>query len=72
MRSCREVEGRHLVGATITEIDPVARMRLMEWCYVVCSHERLRGRRPSTPLPEAEAIVLPLPSPQALPEVAVA
>ena len=47
VRSCREVEGRHLVGATITEIDPASRMRLMEWCYVVCSHERLRGHRPA-------------------------
>ena len=47
VRSCREVEGRYLVGATITEIDPASRMRLMEWCYVVCSHERLRGHRPA-------------------------
>ena len=65
VRSCREVDGRYLVGATIEEIDPASRMRLMEWCYVVCSHERLRGRRPATP-PAAEAIVLPLgrPAPQ--------
>ena len=65
VRSCREVEGKHLVGATIVEIDPASRMRLMEWCYVVCSHERLRGHRPVTtpPLPEAEAIVVPLPQP---------
>jgi hypothetical protein len=36
-------------------------MRLMEWCYVVCSHERLRGHRPATPVPAGgEAIVLPL------------
>ena len=32
----------------------------MEWCYVVCSHERLRGRRPAAPLPESEAIVVAL------------
>jgi hypothetical protein len=32
----------------------------MEWCYVVCSHERLRGHRPAAPLPEAEAIVVSL------------
>lgn len=62
VRSCRESEGRHLVGATILEIDPEARMRLMEWCYVVCSHERLRGRRPVAPATEREAIVLPLPA----------
>jgi glycosyl transferase family 2/PilZ domain-containing protein len=62
VRSCREADGRHLVGATIDQIDPASRMRLMEWCYVVCSHERLRGRRPATAI-EAEPIVLPLPIP---------
>ena len=62
-------DGRHLVGATITEIDPASRMRLMEWCYVVCSHERLRGHRPATvPAREAEAIVLPLPAAAAAPQ----
>ncbi|MFN8218258.1 MAG: glycosyltransferase [Solirubrobacterales bacterium] len=60
IRSCREREGSFLVGATIEEIDPNARLRLMEWCYVVCSHERLRGHRPATPLPESEAIVVAL------------
>jgi cellulose synthase (UDP-forming) len=59
VRSCREVDGHHLVGATIEEIDPASRMHLMEWCYVVCSHERLRGHRPAAPLTR-EAIVLPL------------
>ncbi|MDX6610239.1 MAG: hypothetical protein QOF85_2164 [Solirubrobacterales bacterium] len=72
VRSCREADGRHLVGATITEIDSASRMHLMEWCYVVCSHQRLRGHRPATPIPEAEAIVLPLPVPQAVPQTAVA
>jgi hypothetical protein len=75
VRSCREVESRHLVGATITEIDPIARMHLMEWCYVVCSHERLRGHRPAVPpVPETEAIVVPLPESAAksLPQVAAA
>jgi hypothetical protein len=61
VRSCREVDGRFLVGATIAEIDPASRLRLMEWCYVVCSHERLRGHRPSTPpVPESDAIVISL------------
>jgi cellulose synthase (UDP-forming) len=61
VRSCREVEGSFLVGATIVEIDPESRLRLMEWCYVVCSHERLRGHRPGeAPLPEGEAIVVSL------------
>jgi cellulose synthase (UDP-forming) len=67
VRSCRESEGRHLVGATITEIDSSSRMRLMEWCYVVCNHERLRGHRPTLRAGEGEAIVLPLPAPQAIP-----
>src|SRR5665811_1500058 len=39
VRSCREAEGKWLVGATVEEMDPASRMRLMEWCYVVCSHE---------------------------------
>jgi cellulose synthase (UDP-forming) len=60
VRTCRESEGRFLIGATILEIDPEARLQLMEWCYVVCSHERLRGHRPSTPVPESEAIVVSL------------
>jgi hypothetical protein len=70
VRSCRESEGRHLVGATILDIDPSSRMRLMEWCYVVCSHERLRGHRPAVPATEGEAIVLPLPA--AAPQAAAA
>jgi cellulose synthase (UDP-forming) len=70
VRSCREEDGRHLVGATIREIDPAARMRLMEWCYVVCSHEQLRGLRPAAPRRARDAIVVPLPA-QA-PEAAVA
>ncbi len=32
----------------------------MEWCYVVCSHERLRGHRPAARGPESEVIVMPL------------
>jgi Glycosyltransferase like family 2/PilZ domain len=62
VRSCREVGGSFLVGATIAAIDPLSRLRLMEWCYVVCSHERLRGRRPAVPplSPEAEPIVIAL------------
>jgi cellulose synthase (UDP-forming) len=72
VRSCRERDGSFLVGATIQEIDPEARLQLMEWCYVVCSHERLRGRRPAGPLAETEAIVVSLddyrrPSPEVLP-----
>ena len=60
IRTCRDSEGCFLIGATISEIDPEARLQLMEWCYVVCSHERLRGHRPAEPLPESEAIVVSL------------
>jgi cellulose synthase (UDP-forming) len=60
IRTCRELEGKYLVGATILEIDPEARLRLMEWCYVVCSHERLRGHRPAVPMAGDEEIVVSL------------
>jgi hypothetical protein len=69
VRSCREADGRYLTGATIEAIDPSSRMWLMEWCYVVCSHERLRGHRPAALAPESESIVMPLgsePVPQAV------
>jgi cellulose synthase (UDP-forming) len=72
VRSCREADDSHLVGATIIEIDPGARMRLMEWCYVVCNHERLRGHRPAAPARTAVEIVLPLPAAPATPRAAVA
>jgi cellulose synthase/poly-beta-1,6-N-acetylglucosamine synthase-like glycosyltransferase len=62
VRSCREEDGRQLVGATIEEMDPASRMRLMEWCYVVCSHEQLRGEQPAAPERDREAIVVPLPA----------
>ncbi len=68
VRSCREAEGRYLVGATIEEMDPASRMRLMEWCYVVCSHERLRGHRPAAPAGR-EAIVMPLGAPAPAPSL---
>ena len=70
VRSCREEDGRQLVGATIKEMDPASRMLLMEWCYVVCSHEQLRGQRPTAKPGRAEVIVLPLPAPS--PRTAVA
>jgi Glycosyl transferase family group 2/PilZ domain len=62
VRSCREADGRWLVGATVEQIDPASRMRLMEWCYVVCNHEQLRGHRPgaAAPTKDAETIVMPL------------
>jgi hypothetical protein len=61
VRSCREADGRYLVGATILDIDAESRLALMEWCYVVCSHERLRGHRPAgAPPVSEEAIVISL------------
>ncbi|MFL5898267.1 MAG: glycosyltransferase family 2 protein [Solirubrobacterales bacterium] len=60
VRTCRQVEASHLVGATIVEIDPDARLRLMEWCYVVCTHQRLRGERPAASRAGEEAIVVSL------------
>jgi hypothetical protein len=59
VRSCRPSDERYLIGATIVDIDADSRMWLMEWCYVVCSHERLRGG-PSTRAPEVEPIVIQL------------
>jgi hypothetical protein len=60
VRSCRETEGRFLVGATIADMDQASRMLLMEWCYVVCSHKRLRGHRPTIAVPDGGPIVVPL------------
>jgi cellulose synthase (UDP-forming) len=60
VRSCREQDSEFVVGATIVDIDSAARLALMEWCYVVCSHERLRGHRPAAgpELPQATVISL--------------
>jgi cellulose synthase (UDP-forming) len=75
VRSCRRADGSYLIGATIEEIDPESRMWLMEWCYVVCSHERLRGHRPAVPATRSRSIELPLgesrpAAAQAMPDVA--
>jgi hypothetical protein len=74
VRSCRPAGDSHLVGASIAAIEPDARMHLMEWCYVVCSHERLRGHRPGEAVPAEwrEPIVVPVgyDSPQPAVEVA--
>jgi hypothetical protein len=40
----------------------------MEWCYVVCSHERLRGHRPAAPAGR-EPIVMPLGAPAPVPSL---
>lgn len=59
VRCCRSSDDQYLIGATIVDIDDDSRMWLMEWCYVVCTHERLRGHRPIAS-PEAEPIVIQL------------
>ena len=64
IRSCREADGSYLIGATVEQMDAASRMLLMEWCYVVCSHERLRGHRPAVAAPEEESIVMPLSQPR--------
>jgi cellulose synthase (UDP-forming) len=50
VRSCRAGADGHLVGTRIAELEPAARVALMEWCYVVCSHAEVRGTRPGTGL----------------------
>jgi hypothetical protein len=60
IRSCRQAEGEYVVGATIVDIENEARLALMEWCYVVCSHERLRGHRPSEALLGPQATIISL------------
>lgn len=46
VRSCRPGRGGHVLGTRIVELEPAARVALMEWCYVVCSHQEVRGTRP--------------------------
>jgi cellulose synthase (UDP-forming) len=59
VRSSRVSGEANLIGASIVAMDPTARLRLMEWCYVVCSHERLRGHRPAAGDAQPEPIVVP-------------
>ena len=75
VRSCREKDGHYLIGASILDLDSASRMRLMEWCYVVCSHERLRGHRPGEipmPAPAPAPIVMPMDRPEPIPQAATA
>jgi cellulose synthase (UDP-forming) len=46
VRSCRAHPDGFLLGTRIVELKPEARVALMEWCYVVCSHQEVRGTRP--------------------------
>jgi hypothetical protein len=63
LAGCRALTYSHTTYLLDTEIDPASHVRLMEWCYVVCSHCRLRGRQPAELIPEADSIVVPLPAP---------
>jgi cellulose synthase (UDP-forming) len=46
VRSCRPAGDEYVLGTRIVELEPEARVALMEWCYVVCSHQEVRGTRP--------------------------
>jgi len=46
VRSCRPGADGFVLGTRIVELEPAARVALMEWCYVVCSHQEVRGTRP--------------------------
>jgi cellulose synthase (UDP-forming) len=59
VRSCRPGADGWVVGTRIVDLEPEARVALMEWCYVVCSHQEVRGTRPSA-LPEAGRTQAPL------------
>ena len=48
VRSCRPSEDGFVLGTRIAELEPAARVALMEWCYVVCSHQEVRGTRPGS------------------------
>ncbi|HXE45429.1 MAG TPA: glycosyltransferase [Conexibacter sp.] len=61
VRSCRPSEDGFVLGTRIAELEPAARVALMEWCYVVCSHQEVRGTRPGT-RPVAPDQPLPLPA----------
>lgn len=65
IRSCRPHEDGFVLGTRIVELEPEARVALMEWCYVVCSHQEVRGTRPgarpAADLPGAPQLV-PQPS----------
>jgi hypothetical protein len=65
-----------VLGTRIVELEPAARIALMEWCYVVCSHQEVRGIRPGArpAVAGAEPTALPrlVPQPAASLEPAAA
>jgi hypothetical protein len=56
VRSCRPSRDGFVLGTRIAELAPDARVALMEWCYVVCSHQEVRGTRPGTRRGEPAAL----------------
>jgi len=54
VQSCRAAGRRWVAGTRIAGSDEAAQRRIVEYCYVVCQGERLRGER---------AVALPAPSP---------
>jgi PilZ domain len=78
VRSCRPGADGFVVGTRIVELEPAARVALMEWCYVVCSHQEVRGTRPGArpvepaELPAAQQPLVPQPAASLEPVVDVA
>jgi cellulose synthase (UDP-forming) len=66
VRSCREASDGWVLGTKIVELEPAARVALMEWCYVVCSHQEVRGvkpgARPAVPGPAGVPQLVPQPA----------
>jgi cellulose synthase (UDP-forming) len=64
VRSCRVGADGFVLGTRIVELEPAARVALMEWCYVVCSHQEVRGTRPGARPAVASEAVAALPAAQ--------
>lgn len=47
VRLCRKDGDRYRLGTSIVHVPAHARRRLIEFCYIVCPYERLRGTRPA-------------------------
>ena len=67
VRSCRPHADGYMLGARIVALEPEARVALMEWCYVVCSHQEVRGSRPGDQAGERVREPEEAPAPLALP-----
>jgi glycosyl transferase family 2/PilZ domain-containing protein len=66
VRSCRPSGEEFVLGTRIVELEPAARVALMEWCYVVCSHQEVRGTRPGEHRPGTAEQPAATPAPQRL------